>query len=117
MLKGISVKETIEVSVTGDVENPTIFLIRNLGQEENVALFTGCMNEKNQPDMKKMDIRKVFKAGVAGIKNFDKDGDGKFADYVPASEEALNAVPAIAVMDIFGKILQYNFPSGQEVKN
>ena len=71
------------------------------------------MNEKGQFDVNKFQdkIFDVLKVGVKKIKNLSG------ADYLEMSEDLLEKIPFDVLMELFQKIMEINFPSGQDVKN
>lgn len=113
MLKGIDISETIDIALKSDPDqsNPTLFTIGNLGQDANLKLFDSAMSSEGKVDMTKVSKRDVVRAGLRGIKNFD----GK--DFSPIPDDVFSTLSAPVVLELFGRIMAFNFPSENETKN
>jgi hypothetical protein len=111
---GIDAKETVEfVSTkdTGDVK--TVFTLGSFTNRDKLKIGMGSMDASGKFDLNKFQekIFDVLKVGVKGIKNLA----GK--DYPDMTEELLEVIPFDALMEVFQKIMELNFPSEAETKN
>jgi len=114
MLKGIDINETLEfVSTQDSSDNPTRFLIKNIPIRSKMSIFSGALDKKGDFDISKMQEKAVdiFKAGVAGILNLNG------VDYKEVNDEVVNRVSFAILIEVVGKVLEFNFASEGEAKN
>jgi hypothetical protein len=114
MLKGIDIKEIIEfVSPSDTGDNPTKFYIGNISAREKIGVFSDAIDKEGNIDLSKMQSKSVdiFKAGIKEIKNLNG------VDYKEITEDVANCVPFAVLIEVVGKIIEYNFTTGQETKN
>lgn len=117
MLKGIDINETIEIIPEAEKasSNPTIFVVGNMGQRFNIKFMASCIDESGKPDLRKAleNYEGILSSGIRAIKNFDG------MDLIEGVQVAV-AIPKIdpgTALEIALKIVNMNFPSGQEAKN
>lgn len=112
MLKGIDLTETIDfISATDDPSNPTVFRIGNITQGDGLKLFTSAMTPDGKTDLSKVNMLEVVKKSLRSIKNWNG------YDLSPVPNDVIESIHPMVVLELFGKIMEINFPSGQETKN
>lgn len=114
MLKGIDMNELVEyVSEKDTTDNKTIFYIGNINHRQKLKIFQGCSNPDGTVDSSKVQDKAIdiFLIGVKKIKNFNGQ------NIEPVTEEMINKIPFAIVIEIVGKIVEFNFGSEQELKN
>ena len=114
MLKGIDINEAKEyVSSQDKSESPTKFMIKNISARNKMNIFAGAIDKQGQFDLSKMQDKAIdiFKAGIAEIKNLNG------IDYKDISDEVIDKVPFTVLVEVVGKILEFNFASEGEIKN
>lgn len=114
MLKGINVNETVEfISQKDKGNNPTIFLIGNILHSDKSKLLAGAIDKTGIIDISKLQDRMldIVRAGLKGIKNLD----GK--DYSEITPDTLEAIPFDVLVEIMGKVIEFNFLKADEEKN
>jgi hypothetical protein len=112
MLKGLDNQATIEFISTTDKENPTIFLLGNISNNQKLQLFADAIDSTGKIDMTKMSSRifDIAKAGLKGIKNLNG------VDYTTVDDAVLEAIPFNVAMEVVNKLIEINFLSEQEKK-
>lgn len=114
MLKGIDLNEKIRVVSTEDKgDNPTLFFIGNVKHSDKMRLFSGAIDKAGEVDISKLQDRAldILKIGLKEIKNLD----GR--DYTTITDDVIDSISFNVVMELVGKILEYNFLGKGEVKN
>ena len=106
MLKGIDIQETIEYSSQLDGgDSKTIFLIGNLPQRDKLRLFSNVTSKDGTFDKSVIEDKAgdIFKSGVKGIRNLR----GK--DYTVITDEVYELIHLPVLIEVIGKIIEYNF--------
>ena len=114
MLKGIDVNEVKEyVSEQDKSENPTKFLIKNISTRAKMTIFSGALDKEGQFNVANMQDKAldIFKAGIKEIKNLGE------VDYKDITDDVINLLPFTVIIEVVGKILDFNFVSEGETKN
>lgn len=122
MLIGIDSNETFDfVYSKDDQKNPTTFVCGVMLKEHQGNLFKGCMNPdgsinyNNLTDLEK--IHNVVKSCLRKIVNY------QIGKSVPMTyegemitEAVINSIPLEVKAEMMGKIIEHNFPTGEEEK-
>jgi len=139
MIRPINVGETIEYTLPGDTEDPTIFVIGILDSILKAKLTDIGMVYKYNPDAPKDSVAETrlnigeqdlefVRFGLKGFKNF-KDAKGndipfktikrKIAntEYDVVSDDTLRYIPKSAITELAKKIAEENVLSDKERKN
>jgi hypothetical protein len=115
VLKGVDLNERIEYISDDDKgkDNPTIFILGNITHKDKLRLFTGAIDKAGAVDVSKLQDRclDILKAGLKEIKNLN----GK--DYPTIDDVVVELISFKVVMELVGRILEYNFASDAEIKN
>jgi hypothetical protein len=114
MLRGIDTQETVEFVSSSDTgENKTKFYIGNISNRDKLKIFTGAMNPDGSMNQEKLQDKTfdILKAGVKKITNLG----GK--DYTEITDDVLNSLLFPVMVELTGKILEFNFLGGAEAKN
>lgn len=114
MLKGIDVSEVIQYSAKEDTaEQKTVFFIGNISNRQKMKMFSNVVKGDGSVDISVIQDKAIdiFIAGVKKVENLD----GKTYDKV--DEELADRIPFPTLIEVVGKVIEYNFVQEQELKN
>lgn len=113
MLKGIDTGEMVRfVPKQDDLGNPTTFLLGNISNRDKLRLF-GVNWQTGQFDSEKMN-ESLVELALCGIKRIENLGG---RDYGKIDEKVIDMLPLTALVEIVGKLLEFNFVGETEQKN
>ena len=116
---GIDRDEVREFICKDDTENPTIYIIKNLLQDDKTKLLGDAIGKNGELDIRKLQVRarEIVGVGLKGIKNIYIKSLGKAVDIDVVDDYAIELIPYTALIEIMAAIVQFNLLSETEVKN
>ena len=119
MLIGIDKNETFRYVSTQDKgENSTVFVIGVLTNRNKVALINAILNTDGTVNKAVLQDKavEIFRMGVKRIENFYDPILKKAVSLESITDETLDALPIEIVFEVSGKVAEFNFANGQDVK-
>lgn len=120
MITGISPDETMKYTCAGDKsDNPTIFNIGVMLNEDRLALMTKLVDSKGVPDMTKVGEQSfdIFKKGVKSVENFCFAKGKPPVAQTSDIDAVMQALPVSIIMEVALKAVEYNYLTDEEEKN
>lgn len=121
MLTGVNNDETVEYIVQDEQgkDNPTVFLIGNISNKDKIRLFAGAVDASGSFQIDKVQDKatEIVKSGLRGIRNIVDAKTGKAVDIAVINDAAIEMIPFVNLLEVMGKIIEFNFISKAEEKN